>query len=247
MRKAYKPWTKMVIAMMSVFMFTIAILGSTAYASSTQQDVKEPKTTTTESENDKCDWVDWDAVAAQAIGIDTDTLYEEWFANDNTSIADVAKTRGVEPQKIIDAIVAAETEWLKQQVADGQLSQEDADLFSKETEPFAKEYVETTPVVSEGEMVDWDAVAAQALGTDTDTLYNELDTGTSIADVAKARGVEPQQVIDAIVAAERELLNQEVADGYLSQKDADQLLTEIAPFAQEFVEMSLVEEEEVEE
>ena len=160
MRKAYKLGRKIVILIMSTLMLTVAVLGSTAYASSAQQEMKEPEMTPPESENDEGDWyweeaaaetigiddeddwVDWDVVAAQAIGIDTDTLYEEWFANDNTSIADIAKARGVEPQRVIDAIVTAEDEWLKQQVTDSQLSQEDADLFSKETESFVKEFVE---------------------------------------------------------------------------------------------------------
>jgi uncharacterized protein (DUF433 family) len=45
------------------------------------------------------------------------------------------------------------------------------------------------------------AAAAKAIGITTDALLAELENGKTIADVAKAKGVPVQQVIDAMVAA----------------------------------------------
>ncbi len=186
------------------------------------------------------DWVDWDAVAAKIIGVDVDAMFET-MVNENKSIADIAQAHNVEPQKVIDAIVAAEKEWLTQQVTRGTISQKEADeMLAAESElrEDVRAYVEEKDVFvfdvgdfpedeAFFEGVDWFSVAAKTIGIDDETLFNEWDEGKSLADVAKAHNVEAQKVIDAIVAAEKEWLKQLVADGDLSQDEADEWLAEL--------------------
>jgi hypothetical protein len=64
-------------------------------------------------------------------------------------------------------------------------------------------------------------VAAQALGIDASALRTELQSGKTLADVAKARGVDVQTVVDAIVADMKSHLAQAGADGHLTQAEAD--------------------------
>jgi hypothetical protein len=64
-------------------------------------------------------------------------------------------------------------------------------------------------------------VAAKALGVSAADLRTALQSGKTIADVAKTKSVDLQTVIAAIVASENEHLAQAVTDGKLTQAQAD--------------------------
>lgn len=66
-------------------------------------------------------------------------------------------------------------------------------------------------------------VAASTIGVTVEDLRAALEAGQSIADVATAHGVEPQAVIDAMVADARANLADKVADGDLTQEQADEI------------------------
>ena len=55
-------------------------------------------------------------------------------------------------------------------------------------------------------------------------LINELENGKSITDLANERGVDPQAIADALVAQRAEELAQSVAEGRITQEQADQML-----------------------
>jgi hypothetical protein len=67
------------------------------------------------------------------------------------------------------------------------------------------------------------AVAAKALGIDASELRTDLQSGKTIAQVAKAKGVDVQTVIDAIVQDMQSHLADAVSNGRLSQAQADQM------------------------
>jgi hypothetical protein len=69
--------------------------------------------------------------------------------------------------------------------------------------------------------------AATALGITADELRTELQGGSTIAQVAAAKGVDVQTVIDAMVADAKTHLDQEVASGEHTQAEADQKLADI--------------------
>lgn len=66
-------------------------------------------------------------------------------------------------------------------------------------------------------------VAAEVIGISTTELRDALKDGQSVAEVAEANGVDPQGVIDAIVADLDGRLDQAVADGKLTQERADRV------------------------
>jgi hypothetical protein len=73
----------------------------------------------------------------------------------------------------------------------------------------------------------WEA-AAQALGMTTQELEDALsEDGTSLADIAEQRGVPSQTVVDALVAAAEERIAARLAEGSLSQEQADELRAEV--------------------
>jgi hypothetical protein len=65
------------------------------------------------------------------------------------------------------------------------------------------------------------AIAASTIGVSKATLVEALKDGKSIADVARAHGVSPDTVVDALVAHEKAELAEKVAAGKISQARAD--------------------------
>jgi hypothetical protein len=66
--------------------------------------------------------------------------------------------------------------------------------------------------------------AAAAIGIEADALREALRSGQSMADVATANGVDPAAVVDALVADAEARLAEKVADGTLTQAEADERL-----------------------
>jgi hypothetical protein len=68
--------------------------------------------------------------------------------------------------------------------------------------------------------------AATAIGVTVDELRQAVAGGQSIADFATSKNVEPQKVIDAMVAAAKTRLDQAVTNGKITQAQADTALAE---------------------
>ena len=113
---------------------------------------------------------------------------------------------------------------LKPLVADGTLTQDQADKVTstlKDTLPMGR----GGPGMGHGGP-GLDA-AATALGITADELRTDIQNGQTIAQVAGAKGVNVQTVIDAMVAQAKTHLDQEVASGEHTQAEADQKLADI--------------------
>ena len=76
---------------------------------------------------------------------------------------------------------------------------------------------------------DWVTVAAAAIGVEEAALRDALAAGQTIAEVAEENGVDPQTVIDAIVAAETENLTEQVADFVQGQAERPRFRFEFIP------------------
>lgn len=71
------------------------------------------------------------------------------------------------------------------------------------------------------------AAAAQALGLTQDELRAAAQEGTTLAELAEGEGVATSAVVDAMVAAAKAHLAEEVAEGDLTQAEADARATEL--------------------
>jgi len=123
--------------------------------------------------------------AAKAIGITVDELRTELEAG--KTIAAVATEHNVPVDTVIDAMVTEATANLKDRITDlvnngfpkpGPRAR--FHRFVERHEDFAK--------------------IAGVIGISEDDLKTAIQSGQSIADIAKAHGVDPQKVIDALVA-----------------------------------------------
>ncbi len=70
-------------------------------------------------------------------------------------------------------------------------------------------------------------VVAEALGMTVDELHEALKDGQNIAELAEAKGVDLQDIADALVAAQAERLQQAVEDGRLTQEEADEKIAQM--------------------
>jgi hypothetical protein len=77
--------------------------------------------------------------------------------------------------------------------------------------------------------------AADAIGVDEDELLDALREGETIADLAEENGVDPQTVIDALVATVGERLDEAVADGDIEPGAADERRADATERITEFV------------
>jgi uncharacterized protein YidB (DUF937 family) len=159
------------------------------------------------------------AAVADVIGISTDDLRAA--LRDGQTLAEVAEARGVDPQQVVDVLVERGTERLDAAVAAGRIDQATADQ-RKATLPDR-----ATDLVN-GEL-ERDAhrrprraaairTAAEAIGIDADELRAALRDGQTIAQVAEANGVDPQDVIDALVAHATERITKVVNGDTVRQR-----------------------------
>ena len=65
---------------------------------------------------------------------------------------------------------------------------------------------------------------AKALGLTTDQLQAELKAGKTVADLAKAKGISTDKLTADVLAAHKEYLQKLVADGKLTQAQADAMV-----------------------
>jgi hypothetical protein len=70
-------------------------------------------------------------------------------------------------------------------------------------------------------------IAADALGMTESELLSALQDGQSIADVAEEQGVDVQEVVDALVAAATERLDEAVEEGRVDEERADEIKADL--------------------
>jgi hypothetical protein len=153
------------------------------------------------------------------------------------SVSDVATAKNVSLDKVISAIVDAETKNLQQAVTDGKLTQAQADTMLSNLKLTLPSQLQTKVVAGmkggfeggRGGMKGGMQLTtiATALGMTETDLRTELQAGKSVADVATTKSISLDKVISAIVDAETKNLQQAVTDGKLTQAQADQRIADL--------------------
>ncbi|HWG92642.1 MAG TPA: hypothetical protein VNU66_00250 [Mycobacteriales bacterium] len=151
----------------------------------------------------------------------------------------VAQTSGTSTTDAVSERVTRIAEALSGLVSDGSLTQEQADevatvLAERMPHPGAGHgHGHGRGHGGPGRHLD---AAAEALGISRDELRTALRDGQSLAEVAEANGVERQALVDALVAAASEHLDEQVAEGDLTQEQADERKAELAERVEEMVD-----------
>lgn len=176
--------------------------------------------------------------AASALGTSVDELRAA--RREGRSLADVARSRDVDPQRVVDAIVADLRNRAAAAVTAGEVTQAQADARLARVEERVAAFVEQVGKPGRvgpgrghhghghghghpGVKASLE-VAATALGATPEELRTARRDGRSLADVARAKGVDPKTVVDALVADARARIGEAVAAGRLTQAQADERL-----------------------
>lgn len=156
---------------------------------------------------------------AEAIGISTDDLRAA--LKDGQTLGELAEANGVDPQRVVDVLVDNGTKRLDAAVAAGRTDEATADerkadlperatdLVNGELERNAHHHPRRSAAIR---------TAAEAIGIDADELRAALRDGQTIAQVAEANGVDPQDVIDALVARSTERITKVVNGDTVRQR-----------------------------
>jgi len=170
--------------------------------------------------------------ASDYLGVPVDTLRSDLQAG--TSLADVANaTTGKSASGLVEALVADATSKLDAAVKAGKLTQAQADAITPKLRQGITALVNgklptaqpTAPgVVGPRGIGPWGLfqTAASYLGVPASTLWSDLRSGKSLADVANATpGRSASGLVDALVSHETAALDAAVKAGKLTQAQED--------------------------
>lgn len=149
---------------------------------------------------------------------------------------DAAKRLNVTPEKLRDALSAAQDAQLDQAVKDGKLTQKQADAIKARRKqsgrvlggPFGGRpgFRGHGPGFGARRVMIFPDLA-KALGMTREQLFEQLRDGKTIAEIAKAKGKSLDDVRAAVKADAKERADKAVKDGDLTQEQADDLLARL--------------------
>ncbi|CAM3724386.1 hypothetical protein COLU111180_05160 [Cohnella lubricantis] len=142
------------------------------------------------------------------LKIDADTLHKELQAG--KSLAEIAKEKGVDRQKVIDLLVAQQQARLAEAVKSGKLTQEQAAKWSEGIQERTEKFVDRKgPLMRQrhGHMGHAGKSrlddTAQVLGMTSKQLLDELKKGKSIAQVGKEKGISEEALVSRLLEKEK--------------------------------------------
>lgn len=179
---------------------------------------------------------------AQTLGMSVDELRAA--LQGGKTVADLAQEKGVALETVVNAILAERKTQLDQAVAAGRMTQEQADailaklqteLPTRLTQPFQAGEQCGRPQGSQGHgrpqqggdhtaLLD---LVAQTLTMSTEELRTALQGGATVADLAAEKGVALDTLVNVIVAERKVQLDQAVAEGRMTQEQADTILAKL--------------------
>ncbi|MCS7220966.1 MAG: hypothetical protein RML36_02240 [Anaerolineae bacterium] len=135
------------------------------------------------------------ATAAEKLGMSQSELIQE--LQNGKTIAALAEEKGVNLNTIVDAVIAPQQTRLNALVQAGRLTQEQADAL------LALARSTVTDRLSQSFLSPFITATAEKLGIAPADLIKELQSGKTIAALAKEKGVNLDAIVDAILATLR--------------------------------------------
>ncbi|GMX65362.1 hypothetical protein Elgi_46320 [Paenibacillus elgii] len=177
------------------------------------------------------------AALLETLGMSSSELWQAQRAGQ--SLAEIAASRGVDVQKIVDLAAQSLTARLDRELADGRITQVQYNSRLNEVAERAASTVKRTPPQPPvpGELepdfgpglkhVDKDALLS-TLGLSSDELRNLLKNGQSLADVAASKSVDVQKVIDLVARTLNSRLDQELSEKLIWRDEYETRKQEVA-------------------
>ena len=181
-----------------------------------------------------------DAVS-ELLGLSPEEIREE--RESGKSLVEIAEEQGVSEDALIEAIMAAPKEAIEQKVEDGILTQEQANHLLERLEQIVQHEVNREepgfPAIRRireiikhrrflslvrGIRIEATEAVSELLSLSPEEIKEERELGKSLVEIAEEKGVSEDALIEAIMAAPKEAIEQKVEDGILTQDRANQML-----------------------
>lgn len=165
------------------------------------------------------------AAVADALGMTVEEL--EAAREAGQDVRQLAEEKGIELETVHAAVEAARQTVIEQGVADGTITQEQADFLLEHPRPGrgpgGGPQIDVDPEVHERIRSAVQAAVAETLGMTVEELEAAHEAGTDLRELAEAAGVEPEALREATESARIAAIDQAVADGLLTAEEAEQL------------------------
>lgn len=166
---------------------------------------------------------------SDVLGVDVETLRAEFAAG--KSIADIAGEQGVAIETVVDALLADLESHLDEHIADGSLTEDEAAEKLANAEAKISDKVNEVPTFGghgprSGARGALSATVLEMLGVDAQAMREAFAEGQSVADVAAENGVDLDEIVSALVDEKAAHLAEHVADGSLTQAEADERMAD---------------------
>ncbi len=153
---------------------------------------------------------------------------------DGQTLATIIEANGGSVQNVIDAAVSAATEQINQAVANGRMTQEQADQLLSQLPDVIARAVNgefraqgDRPSLARASERILIQAAADATGLEPSAILEQMRAGQTLAEVISANGGNVEAVVSAAVSEATAEINQAVADGKMTQERADQLISRL--------------------
>lgn len=157
--------------------------------------------------------IDRQSIVAAALGISVDELQAAHDAGKR--LPDLVDELGLDMETVLADIRAGVEAAIQQAVTDGTLTQAQADRILEQIEMRALAH----------ELIDRQALVADALGITVEELEAARVEGKTVADLAAEQGLDMTAVRTAIQAGREAVIEQALNDGTITQEQADWLLS----------------------
>jgi len=164
------------------------------------------------------------AAIAELLGMSVEEL--EGALADGETIRTLIEESGLDMAEVQTALQTARAEMLQQAVADGSITQEQADqMLDRQSEPKGSGRVGKGGFgLKDKDDTAWQTTLAEVLGISVEQLEGHLAGGETIRTLVETLGFDMAEVQAALQAARAEMLQQAVADGSITQEQADRML-----------------------
>ena len=184
--------------------------------------------------------------AAEVLGLEPSDIVDQ--LRGGSTLAEIAAANGSTTDAIVAAAVANLSERLDEAVADERLTREEADEKLADAEERLTERAESDePFEFRGRGHGFGKrgfrlgpdVLTETLGMTPQELREALGAGQTLAEIAEAQGVSTDDLVAALTSRITEKLDEAVADGKLTQEEADEKLADIEERTRTAVEEGL--------
>lgn len=179
-------------------------------------------------QHDKMGWLE---DVARLLNMEPSALYEE--LKSGKSLADVAKEKGMTTDQLKAGMQTALKKRLDEAVKSGRLTQEKANEIVSKSNMHIDQFIQHKGLMRRGHSLVGET--AKILNMDPENLRKELQSGKSLADLAKEKGLSQEELKAKLLSAQKERLDSAVKEGHITQEKEQEIINKTNSHIDEWI------------